>query len=797
MSKRPFCQMALSMLLGICIAAYGNVWWLMAVLFLLVAAACLLRKQRAALLRIVLMTLLLLTGWQRYGRAETQRVQCLSCLEDGMQLVVQGKLSKKEVREQQYIYELTSCAAGSILQKSPVFCNRILVYSDADIASIGEILVLDGKIELWKSAVNEGNFDEKFFYETRGINFKLKDIRLISAHGKENSFKEGIFRLKNRLAEVYVQAMGKTESGIMATMVLGNKNMLESEVKRLYQICGLSHILAISGLHISVIGMSLYRLLRRLRFRFWEAGLLAGILMCAYGSMVGMGVSVQRAVLMFLLALGAQALGRSYDSLNALGMAALFLLLKNPRIFLDAGFQFSFAAVTGVVWVGNRNLLRMEEDEREKKRERRKSRLEPLWQTLFGSAAIQFAILPLFAWYYYEVPIYAILVNLLVLPCMGLLLSLGIAGGVAGLFSKGAAILLLFPCQKMLELGNWLCGCFAGLPGAMLIVGKPALWKMLFYYAGLIVLVWYLHQRSLIRKGNKKGRGTKRKGYIWTLERKQIVLGGLLLLFLLWTGKKEFEVDVLDVGQGDGSFLRTESGVNIFVDGGSSDVSKVGEYRILPFLKSKGIRQIDFWFVSHTDSDHISGLQEILEAGYPVENLVFAKNREQDEAFLNLTALAEKWETKLLYVEEGDVLHLGEAEIQVLSPVQGVQYADKNGASLVCFYKEEDFSGIFTGDIDMASEEKLLAGLAKKGEVDFYKAAHHGSNGSNSEAFLQALQPKMITVSCGARNRYGHPGIEAVERMEDTGARIFYTMESGQITIKRGKEGICAREYAK
>lgn len=842
MARRPFCLAAVCVLLGICIAAYGKKAWLPAVVILPAAVMLLMaavsargrhvalsvgtsdgkrslesggREKRGrrcmVLLQIALMVLAFFAGWQRYMSVESQQAKCRSYLEDGMPLLVQGELSKKEIRENQYLYELTSCViARDNHSITPVRCNRILVYSDADIASVGEILVLNGTTELWKHAVNEGNFDEKSFYEARGIDFKLKDIRLVAVHGTEKPLGEWLFRLKKRLEQVYVQTMGEVESGIMATMVLGNKSLLDEETKRLYQICGLSHILSISGLHISVIGMSLYRLYRRLRFHFWEAGALAGSMMCAYGAMVGTGTSVRRAILMFLLMLGAQAAGRSYDSLNALGVAAACLLLENPKIFLDAGFQLSFAAVIGVVWVGNCHLLRAKEeasdDEKGAGKCGRKETAElgkkaaALWRTLFGSIAIQFTTLPLGAWYYYELPVYAIFINLLILPCMGLLLSLGVIGGGVGLFCRPAAEMLLFFCQKLLEGISLLCRRVAKLPGAMQIVGKPELWKMFFYYGGLYLLVCYLH-RAVQRKNINE---TAENVWIRKPEIKLAAIGGLLLFLLLWnpvTGNlplwnrmqwyqsRVFELDVLDVGQGDASFFRTSSGVTAFVDGGSTDVSKVGEYRILPFLKAKGIRQIDFWFVSHTDYDHISGLKEILEVGYPVENLVFAADTKKDEPFLALTELAKENDTKIIYLQEKDVLHLGDAVIKVFSPNREISYADKNAASLVFCYEDDGFAGIFTGDIDVGTEERIAEAWEGEPQIDFYKAAHHGSNGSNSEAFLQKTEPAVITVSCGYDNRYGHPGAEAVARMEKAGKQVFYTMQTGQIRItKRGEK---------
>lgn len=484
MIRRPFCGMAAGFILGILSAAYDKLWVLPAAAAVLLAAGiCFAHRQKRIFIRYLMVILMLFFGQQRYQSEQAFKGAYLPYLVDGMQLTVEGKLSSKEYKNNQYIYYLTSAKAGRGQKESsfkpPVSCNRIMVYSDSDDYSIGEILLLNGTVELWKTAVNEGNFDERSFYESQKTDFKLKNIRVTAVYGKESRLKEALFLLRLRLKSVYETTMNQEDAGVTATMVLGDKSLLEAETKRLYQASGISHILAISGLHISVIGMSLYRLLRKIRMGFFGAGIAAGSLMLCYGMMVGAGTSVQRAVLMFLLSVTAQAVGRSYDSLNALGTAALLILWKNPLQLFYAGFLFSFAAVLGVVWVGQ-NL--------------RKGAV---------SFSIQLTTLPLAAWYYYEIPLYAMMANAAVLPFMSVVLFLGMAGGIAGLISIDAAAVLLYPCHLILSSYRMVCTICAGLPGAMLITGRPKMWKMVVYYSMLGLLTCRRHYK--IRIAAKQG----------------------------------------------------------------------------------------------------------------------------------------------------------------------------------------------------------------------------------------------------------------------------------------------------
>lgn len=308
----------------------------------------------------------------------------------------------------------------------------------------------------------------------------------------------------------------------------------------------------------------------------------------------------------------------------------------------------------------------------------------------------------------------------------------------------------------------------------MLTVGRPDITLVACYYVSLAAVLYLYRQ-----KGKKR----------WLA-----VLGAALGMILFLREPPQFEIDVLDVGQGDGIFIETESGEHFFVDGGSSDVPKAGTYRILPFLKSRGVTSIQGWIVSHADQDHISGLKELLEAGYPIENLIVAEGMVWDEAGTELLNLAARRECRILFVSPGMQFGSGEAVFTVWHPqAEGAEgKEDRNGNSMALSLEYRDFTGFFTGDIGMEQERKLMeegkikAWMEQKGirGITYYKAAHHGSDGSNSLEFLELLSPEIAVISCGAGNSYGHPGKEAVERMKAAGSRVVSTMERGQVLIQ-------------
>jgi competence protein ComEC len=704
-------------------------------------------------------------GFVRSDKMQQEYDSLKTALCEQTSLTVQGKLIAKDYKNNQYIYQLSSCIVGlnQTNRIFPVTRHRILVSSSSDILSIGTTVVLKGTTALWKEAHNEGNFDEKSYYEAQGIALCMEQPQLLAVYGKPDGWREFLWELKQRWRKVYEAEAGDATGGILATMVLGDKTLLDTEVKRLYQICGISHILAISGLHISVLGVSVYRFLRRCSLRFWQASVLAAGIMYSYGTMIGMGTSVHRAIVMFVLMLGAETAGRGYDSFNALGLAGIILLWNNPMLLWDAGFQFSFVAVSGAVWASG-----MAQSGRR------------LRDTCVVTGAIQLATLPLAVWYYYEIPTYAVLLNLLILPATGVILGIGILGGMVGMLWLGAGHVLLLPARILLNIQLWVCEKAARLPGAMFVTGKPLLWQLFLYYGLLLALA------VLLRWKNKK-----------IIGKKAVEAGiAIALLVLLCLPKiRGLEIDVLDVGQGDGIYLHTAQGMSLFVDGGSSDVSKVGTYRILPFLKAKGVRKIDYWFVSHTDNDHISGLKEVVNEGYSIGCLVAGVNQTtEDSSWEELLKLAKQQGIEVLYLKAGDKLRLGTAAVSVLSPVKEQLQGDENEDSLVLYYEENGFSGIFTGDIGAATEQKLIEHYRLQ-QISFYKAAHHGSKYSNTAEFLNRLSPEVAVVSCGSNNSYGHPSKEAVTNMEAAGAEIYYTMKSGQIKITVEGEEIAVLRY--
>lgn len=651
--------------------------------------------------------------------------------------------------------------------------KQILIFTDDKTSyRAGSILNISGVCQEIKEPGNPGQFDLKKYYETKEIQMVLNKGKVLSAGRTYWHIRQFLWDVRERFKRTFLQIANEENASVLDAMLLGDKKELDPEVKKLYQDNGIAHILAISGLHISMLGMALHKLLRKLGISWYLSAAAAGAIMSAYGLMTGFGVSTTRAVIMFLVYLLAGILGRTYDILSALALSAVLILTENPRYLTDAGFLLSFFAVLGVAVLAPliRNIC---------------SCKNKLLESFLVSLAIQLTTIPIVLYYYFEIPLYGVLLNLVVIPLMSLVLGFGIAGGISGLIFVPAGIFLVSPCYYILGLYKYLCAAVLNLPLAKIIVGKPDLWQMVVYYLLLLAI-------CLIKSKQKSGEIFK---WVW---------GTAFMMFLISRQPGSgMRITFLDVGQGDGICIQAPGGINCLIDGGSSDVKQAGSKRIEPFLKSRGIRKIDYLFISHMDADHINGIMELLEAyalnlagenasGVSIRRLVLPKLAKKDEEYLEIEKLAKKNKIMVLYFQKGDKILNGRFSFSCLHPSQYSASEDRNENSMVLQMEYKDFRVFFAGDVEGAGEEEMIDSKELK-RADILKVAHHGSRNSTPDTFLDAVRPGIGILSCGKDNRYGHPHVELINRLKRAGVAYYATMDYGALEVSSNGRGMDIR----
>ncbi len=635
--------------------------------------------------------------------------------------------------------------------------------------AIGMRLSLTGELKPFRRPGNPGEFDAGAYYHAMGIQagFYGEKVKIVSEDW--SPYLEGVRRLRCHAAEVLERVCTPEDSGIFRAMVLGEKTELSGEIRKLYQAGGISHLLAVSGLHISMIGLGVFGLSRKAGLGPAGAGLLGGAVTVSYGILaggIGIASSVMRAVVMALLQMGAGYLGRTYDMRTAAALSGLWLLMCSPQLLFQAGFQLSFGAVLALgiaepvveEWIKPRTVL---------------------GRTLTAGAVIQLATCPVVAYHYFEYPVYGILLNLAVIPLMSYVLISGILAVFLGSLSLKAGMAAAGTGHYVLCFYRWLCERTGQIPGSVLITGRPEGWK-----TGLYGLVWAVFLIAVsVRTGREKRAQKSCRGRRAVFLFLAAATAGLLFFRLPLRG---METTFLDVGQGDGICIRTGRTV-ILVDGGSTDRKNLGESVLIPFLKSKGIARVDYAVVSHGDQDHISGLTELLQeaGGIPVSHVVlpWLGQGGEDEIYGRLAALAVDHGADVFWMDRGDVLRAGEMKIRCLYAGETKRAADRNEHSLLLHVEYGTAGILLTGDMSEEGEEDWLS-LGETPGIQVLKTAHHGSAYSTGEAFLDRVAPEVAVISCGEGNRYGHPAKETLERMADRGVKWLQTKDQGAVTVR-------------
>lgn len=737
--------------------------------------------------------------------------------ESGGTVFLTGRLYKKETKNDHLIYYLKDIQilefyslnkqskqiSGTIHEKLNTKTQTGAVcYMSPSVEGeepIGRWLYVKGEVLPLEEAENEGQFDAKAYYQGIGFGIRLWDTRLLSQGKNRDIFGDAMVDIKQDISGIYHANMKPENAGILAAMLLGDKTSMDTEIKNLYRKNGISHVLAISGLHISLIGMLLYRFLRRIYLPPPLCCIFGVGFVLVYIKMVGFGVSSFRAVCMFVMYMLADLLERTYDLLTALAFSALLLLVENPGAMFEAGFLLSYFAVLGLALVLPVMQGQVETEYADELSGKNLKELlaedsvfkflvtcgRKIISALLPGYSVQVLIFPITLWFYYEFPLYSFLLNLVVVPCMSVVLVGGCVGAVPGCSAA------LRVTEFLLDFYEWLCRSTEVLPGAVIVTGRPKVWQIVLYY-GLIAL-WFVKSRQCSRRGG-------------SIRKIGIVLFPLCcMLLFLFPVHRENRLDMLSVGQGDCVVMQDLAGNVVLVDGGSTDVAQVGKYRLLPFLKYHGISEIDAVFLSHAHEDHYSAIVELLESageeGVRIRTLCLtghalgrgSKSEETDAAkfYAQLALLASGAGCEIVYLEPGDWVSCGKMTFESIYPSSGSWAADENDASMVLLGRLADFSVLFTGDSSMACDQEVIRRVCSRGvpAIDCLKVAHHGAQTSTGTELLETFDFKLALISCGKGNSYGHPHAALISRLQKAGCETFVTAECGQITvrIRRGK----------
>ena len=734
----------------------------------------------------------------------------------------------------------------------------------------GEPARFHGKLSLFEEATNPGQFDFKRYYRGLGIRYRLQadSAERLEGENESSPAEMAAYRIKKR-AERAIDAVCLPEDrGFFRAVLLGDRGFLSEEDAKLFREGGISHILAVSGLHVSLIGMTVYTILRKTGAGYGPAGAAAGVLLLIYGIIAGFGASVFRAVFMTILGMGANFIGRTYDRMSAMALALLLLLIPSPYLLYSAGVQLSFAAILAICVLENRDRRRkrsemLEEKNRNRDREGRRNGGKTIcangFRQIFGygggtdgrkssctadalpcadrireafrmNAAIQLFTLPVILQNFFTYPAIGLLLNLVVIPLMAFAAASGFFGaGLCALGITSFAGAVIAPGHYIYHFYRFLCAIAEKAFFLQFTPGSPSNLAVCGYYV-LIFAAFYEDEIRIKLNLRKK----------WGFGLGIAIALGILFIRRPLSG---LEATFLDVRQGECLVLRYGDHTWIS-DCGSTQDKNVGENRLVPFLKSRGVTHVDTAFVSHSDADHVNGISYLLKekTGISVGKLVLPTVAVSSDRYDSLKETAKKAKVPVEYMDAGETSAIGKTDpwggrMRCIHPLAGEKpdAEEPNEHCLAFAVSCGKLKMILTADLPETHEKEIVgqimerkskrdtgsgkasdntsdnasgntsdnatgkasgntsdntSGKASGKTVTILKAGHHGSATSTSEALLKAVKPDLVVISCGRHNRYGHPAPETMERIRRSGAKILDTEFDGAITIRSDGESV-------
>lgn len=615
----------------------------------------------------------------------------------------------------------------------------VYVYGDNKIKVNSKVVFDKIKFKLPADEMNYGGFDYRKHLAGKGVFFtataNAENIKGISDSDK--TIMSVALDINDKISTKIDKTFNEKTAGIFKAILLGNKSDVDEGTLDDFRNSGLSHVMAVSGLHLTIIVMLLGIFTRYIGR--WGRFIISAIAITAFVFITGMPVSVIRAAIMLLVLQLSDALYFENDSLTNLALAVLVVVIPNPNAIYDTSFILSFSATFGILCLTDKIAKLVPE-----------SVPDTIRDCVCITLAAQVGTLPFSAMYFGQLSLLAIVSNLLIVALMPLIYIVGIP----------AIVIAWKPLVRIAEaalslLGGWASFC-SKLPGQMQYIPiNPIVIFGLCCFSLVAVTVSAFKNKRIVS---------------WLLAGSMLisVFGGL------WQIKpvKGAEITFINVGQADSALVRTEESV-FLVD---TATEYMGSSEISGYLLRCGITELDGIFISHFDSDHCGGLISVLEC-IDTQAIYVPDTRTVDVAEYNIRKYAEASDIPVITLRKGDRVEFPDINIEVLMPQSNGENISVNQSSLVFRAENKNVSVLFSGDIiDDSTIENC--------DTDILKVSHHGSKNGTTEEFLKNNTPQIAVMSLAENNPYGFPHKELLERLDKYTKLIYRTDLSKTVTVK-------------
>lgn len=649
------------------------------------------------------------------------------------------------------------CTAKIVRNNKKILIN---IKMSQDIPSIkyGDSLYIEGEFKQPEEARNYKGYNYKQYLKTKKIigTVELEKVKILKS--SNGSF---IHNIQKYIRDTINGTLTDEEGNLLLAILLGDKDKLSEDIQESFKTSNLSHMLAVSGAHVSYIILGLTYVLQNSIIGKKNGKIVCIIFLLAFMAITNFTPSVTRACIMAILTLFSSIIYRKSDVYTNISVVALITLIFNPYSLLDLGFQLSYGGTIGIIIF----IKRIQEKKSNSKV------INYIKQMALVSIYANIIIIPIMMYHFNTVSFTFIISNIMASPILGIIVITGFLFIIASITVKPLTRLIAIFIKPILSILIKISQICSKLPFSNILVVTPYMFNVISYYAIILYCI-------------KSKKNNKCKIIICLL----IVL--ILINFIIYIFPQKLRIFFIDVGQGDSTLIITPDKKTVLIDGGGSDSFDVGKKVLLPYLLDRRILKIDYVLISHFDTDHCGGILTIMEK-VKVKNIIISEQAEHSENYERFKKLMIHKKIRLIEVKKGDKIKIGRySEFKILFPTSRLLSENPlNNNSIVAQFNYNNFKMLFTGDIEKLTEQQILK--AEKAEIraDILKVAHHGSKTSSIPEFIKAVKPKIALIGVGKNNTFGHPNQQTIKNLENIKCRIYRTDLQGEIIIKIDQKG--------